>query len=143
MRTQSYPAIPVFLIILVLAALLFEYHQQRKHRRTVELLTLSSTQREVSGRSALPFSAPPSTSMQPVSISETEQGTPSSASLKININTASSLDLQQLPGIGPARAQAIIEYRQAQGGFKSIEELMNIRGIGEKTLQTIKNQLEL
>ena len=56
---------------------------------------------------------------------------------KININTASSSQLQTLSGIGPTKAQAIIDYRVEHGNFSSVEELINVSGIGEKTLEKI------
>lgn len=58
---------------------------------------------------------------------------------KININTADAADLDKLPGIGPVRAADIISYRQSRGDFQSIEELKNIKGIGDKTFENLKD----
>jgi len=59
----------------------------------------------------------------------------------VNINTASQAELETLPKIGPATAQKIISYREQSGGFKSIEELTKAPGIGEKTLEVLRNQI--
>ena len=60
---------------------------------------------------------------------------------KININTASSEELQKLYRIGPAIASRIIEYRQSYGNFETIEELMEVKGIGEKIFEANKDKI--
>jgi len=61
----------------------------------------------------------------------------------VNINTASATDLEGLPGIGAKTAQRIVEYRQKNGPFKKVEELMNVRGVGEKNFLKLKNQISI
>jgi comEA protein len=56
----------------------------------------------------------------------------------ININSATYDELQKLPRIGPALAQRIIEYRTNNGQFRAVEELINVKGIGKKTLENLK-----
>jgi competence protein ComEA len=59
----------------------------------------------------------------------------------VNINTASVKELNALPGIGAKTAALIVEYREKNGPFKKIEELMNIRGVGEKSFLKLKPRL--
>jgi len=59
----------------------------------------------------------------------------------VNINTASATEIATLPGVGAKMAARIIEYRQKNGPFKKVEELMNVRGIGEKNFLKLKPQL--
>jgi competence protein ComEA len=63
------------------------------------------------------------------------------ATVPVNLNVATAEQLEKLPGVGPAMAKRILEYRQKNGGFKKIEELMNVRGIGEKAFLRMKPQL--
>jgi comEA protein len=58
---------------------------------------------------------------------------------KININTASLGELQKLPRVGPQVAQRIVDFRKEHGNFKRIEEIMKVRGIGEKTFNQLKD----
>ncbi len=60
---------------------------------------------------------------------------------KVNLNTADSAMLQTIPGIGPSKAERIIEYRTSNGRFNSIEDIKNVSGIGNKTYESIKDYL--
>jgi len=59
----------------------------------------------------------------------------------ININTANSEELQQVPGIGPATAEKILQMRKSYGVFKSVDDLLSIRGIGKKRLEKMRKYL--
>ncbi|MED5510854.1 MAG: helix-hairpin-helix domain-containing protein [Pseudomonadota bacterium] len=60
---------------------------------------------------------------------------------KINLNDASAEQLQMLDGVGPATASAIIEYREANGGFESVNELKSVKGIGDKKMQSLSDDV--
>jgi competence protein ComEA len=84
-------------------------------------------------------------------LEESRAGSPSSGlaanssgaaqSKRININTADSQTLQQLKGVGPATAEKIISYRTENGKFKTIEDLKNVSGIGDKTFEKLKDKI--
>ena len=59
----------------------------------------------------------------------------------VNINTANSEELQQVPGIGPATAEKILQMRKSYGAFKSVDDLLAIRGLGEKRLDKMRKYL--
>jgi len=61
----------------------------------------------------------------------------------VNVNTASAAELEMLPGIGASRAKAVIEAREAKGGFKSLDDLLAVKGIGEASLAKLRPHLTL
>jgi competence protein ComEA len=66
---------------------------------------------------------------------------PAKPTMMVNLNTATSAELETLPGVGAKMASRIIEYRQKKGPFKKIEELMNVQGMGEKNFLKLRSQL--
>lgn len=89
-------------------------------------------------------SAPASSPSASASSSSVSSSTSGAASGDlINLNTATASDLQKLNGIGEKKAEQIIAYRQEKGSFKSIDELKEVSGIGDKTFAAIKDQLTI
>ena len=62
---------------------------------------------------------------------------------KININTADAQSLTAVPGIGPKTAENILAHRQQNGAFQSVDDLVNVKGIGEKSLAKMKSYLTI
>jgi competence protein ComEA len=73
-----------------------------------------------------------------------EGGTPATRAQtisKINLNRATCAELEILPGIGPTLGRRIVDYREAKGPFKRIEDIMQVRGIGPQTFEQMKDHL--
>lgn len=76
-----------------------------------------------------------------VIIEDSNTSTQKGGSAKVNINTANQSELDRLPGIGPSLAERIIEYREENGNFKNIEDLQNVKGIGDAKFADIKDKV--
>ncbi len=85
---------------------------------------------------ALTMSVAPALAQQPTGQTQPKEQAP--AQPLVNLNTATKADLEKLPGIGPSMAQRILDYRQKNGPFKKVEDLMNIQGIGDKSFLKLR-----
>ena len=86
-------------------------------------------------------SKPTASEKSTVTRTEPTSSKPLTATGKVNINTASQEELDVLPGIGPTRAKAIIDYRAEHGNFKSIDEIKNVKGIKEGEFSKIQDKI--
>ena len=77
-------------------------------------------------------------SLSAISAKDMNSPTAEAAAGKIDINTADAETLSTLKGIGPSTAKRIVEYREKAGNFKTVEDLMDVKGIGEKSFQRLK-----
>jgi competence protein ComEA len=80
------------------------------------------------------IAATPAGATESGNISGTKEGV-------VNLNTAGESDFDELPGIGPSKAAMILEYREKNGPFKTVEDLKNISGIGDKTFEKLKDMI--
>lgn len=83
----------------------------------------------------------PSINEQEINEENIEQSTNSQINEKINLNNANKLEIEKIPGIGTITAQKIIDYRKENGKFKSIEDIKNVKGIGENKFEKIKEYI--
>ena len=137
-------------IALVLLAGIILYHvlsSPLRYEVTVEEevtteTVVATTTVSLSGQDASPTGAetPTETPSEPVTEAPTEApGIDSSG--KVNLNTATLEDLKTLKGVGDSKAQAILDDRNENGPFSSIEDLTRVSGIGQKTFESLKDQI--
>lgn len=90
---------------------------------------------EVEVRGVVPVAAP---ERERPRLQTSESAEPAPAAAKINLNTATATELEVLPGIGPALAARIVEYRTTSGPFRSVDELDEVKGIGPRILERLR-----
>lgn len=96
------------------------------------------------GSTTAPVSGQQAVTLPPYGVSSGAMHSQSSGQEpSINVNTATAEELTTLPGIGQARAKAILSYRTEKGGFRSVEELKSIEGIGDKMFERIKDRVRI
>lgn len=117
------------LILFCAAAALGSVHGYLEDRAAEEVSVLYEEAPAISAGSVEPFRAESAEPAGKAEIPET----------RIDINTASEEELCTLKGIGPAKASAILAYRKSYGGFVCIEEIMEVKGIGEGTFEKIRD----
>jgi competence protein ComEA len=88
------------------------------------------------------FAAAPAVAQQTTTPARAAKSAPAPTA-PINLNTANQAQLEALPGIGPKVAQRILEFRQKNGAFKKLEDLMNVKGIGEKSFLKLKPHITI
>ena len=126
MKKQKIPIL--VLITCVFAAFVFGFFAGRNLNRTpVQIRTLAPAAASAPSEATVPEQTE---STEPEASTEAPSG-------PIDLNTATSEQLQTLPGIGPVYADRIIEYRNTHGPFTSVSQLLNISGIGQKRLAAI------
>jgi competence protein ComEA len=111
-RSAVFPVVPVIVTVVLLVG------PNSAHAQSVKPRTPAASQPAAPG-------APPA--VKPAAI--------------VNLNTATLVELEALPGVGAKTAARIVDYRQKKGPFKKIEELMNVQGIGEKSFLKLKPQI--
>ena len=142
MDKKGYERFKRILILSILAVFLIQktsvYFREKKENAEIVFYTLPPQE------TSEPVRAMPSDEEADLIDAETEEiSVPEVKDTRININTASSTELQTLNGIGPALAGRIIDYRNSYGNFVTIEEIMEVKGIGEKTFEKIKDYIRV
>lgn len=87
---------------------------------------------------ASPLSTEPSDPLAPLPEQRLQKFGRQSTKISLDVNRASQQDFERLPGIGPILAGRIVEYRETRGGFRDIEQLRRVKGVGKKTFERIR-----
>lgn len=153
-KRQSLIMTGIGLILLSVLILYFAFSQPKVSDETALISSTSATADTVSSQNQSAFSSAAETTVNSTvtntvsaaqtssAYTETEEQTSSTAfSGKINLNTCTADDLTAINGIGASRAEAIIQYREYLGGYTNVEQIKEIRGIGDKIYEKVSPYL--
>lgn len=135
----------VLFIIAVICAAIFFFHITEKTQKptSITITPYDDTPTEYTNVSSVKTSASSRTTASKTTVhtSVSAAATTACGIVSLDINTASADELKKLKGIGDVFAQEIISYRESSGGFRNIEEIMNVKGIGESIFADIRNHI--
>lgn len=135
---------PYFVIIVIICGTMWLYNETKKREAAIRIIKLQQRDATVLVRKEKsPVMKGMPEVRKPKEADNKRTHAQADIMTKININRANLEELTNIPHIGPAKAEAIIRYRKEHGTFKMHEDLLKVHGIGEKTLQKIKNYIEL
>lgn len=141
-KTYYRICIAMFATVIVLSVVLFIFNFVPMSKRSYRVICYDGfTRIEYDNGDIIEYPNTISELKSAISENSSDSSQSSAASEKININTASSKELQKLKGIGESKAAAIIQYREEHGGFKTIEEILRVDGIGEATFQKFRDMI--
>lgn len=137
---SNYRKIVICLIVVLLLGIGF-WILKRRHPELFlgEPDLIVDEQQELNGSKPPTESSIPSTEVESTTLSEPLPGEPDDD--RIDINTATLEDFESLPGIGPTMAKRIIDYRNINGRFDIVEDLTEVSGIGDKTIEKLRDRL--
>lgn len=120
-------SVVAFLIVVLLAGIVVSTVKRAQQRRRLEAIALAVVAESVSSPTTAAAKSSP--------------GSTADAAGRLDLNTATVAELDLLPGIGPALAQRIVEYRVANNGFRDRTELLKVSGIGPKRFSAVKERV--
>jgi comEA protein len=132
----------LFLVFLLLVGSGMTLYKRFRANQSVDIVSVIEKSTQSKPKSTLDRQAEGSI-VKPARENEGSVGDRKDSSAKIDINTAGAYELEGLPGIGPALARRIIEYREKRGDFTTLSDLKRVNGIGDKKLEAIQGYIHI